>query len=167
EARPADVGGQIAVRRGHDAHVDATNAAVADAAELAFLEHAEEPALHRGARVADLVQEQGAPVREFEETGPVGVGAGEGALRMPEELTLDQGIGDRGEVVGKERTLGAGTLAMERPRDQLLPRSRLAVHEYRRPARCQGRDPMPQLDHRAASADWDERTGVPPDPARC
>ena len=160
EPAGADFGGEIPVRRGHDAHVHAADAALPDATQLALLKRAEEPALHGGARVADLVQEERPAVRELEESGTVGVRAGERALRVAEELALDQGIGDRREVVRDERPRGARSLAVERPRDELLPRPRLPVDEHGGRARRQGRDPRPQLEDRAAPPDEPERPRV-------
>ena len=166
EPPAADLGRQVPVRRRHDAHVDAANTAVADAPQLAFLKYPQEAALHGGARVADLVEEERSAVRELEETGAIGVRAGEGAPRVAKELALDKGVGDRREVVRKEGTLGAGALCVERPRDQLLPGAGLAVYEHRRRARRQGGDPPPQLDDAPARADQAERIGVRAVPVR-
>ena len=53
---------QVPVRRGDDAHVHLAIGVLADAADLAFLEHAEQLDLERERHLADLVEEDGAAV---------------------------------------------------------------------------------------------------------
>jgi hypothetical protein len=44
---------------------------------------------HGERQLADLVEQQGAPLGVGEEAGPAGLRAGEGAFEMAEELRLD------------------------------------------------------------------------------
>ena len=63
---------EILVRRGDHAHVDADRRLAADAVELAFREHAQQPRLQRERHVADLVEEQRAAVGLLEAAAPLG-----------------------------------------------------------------------------------------------
>ena len=64
--------------------------AAAHPADLALLQHPQQLGLELERQVADLVQQQRALVGQLEEPRPVGGGAGEGALRVPEELGLQE-----------------------------------------------------------------------------
>ena len=86
EAPVADRGLEVAVGRRDHADVDAERLRAADALELAELEHAEQLALDLRSDLADLVEEQRAAVRELEPPLLLLVGAGEGALLVPEQL---------------------------------------------------------------------------------
>src|SRR6266850_8059266 len=91
---------------GDYAHVDPSGSRLAEAAHLSLLEHAQQAALHGRTRVADLVEEQGAPIGKLEEPRSLGMGAREGAPRVTEHLALDQGLRDGGEVVRDEGSAG-------------------------------------------------------------
>ena len=71
--------------------VEAPRLGLADAVELAALQHAQQLHLDRGVELADLVQEDRA-VRPaaLEPPGAVLDGAGEGAAAVPEQLRLDE-----------------------------------------------------------------------------
>ena len=56
----------------------------------ALLQHAQELHLHLAGELADLVEEQGAAVRELEATGLLRDRAGERAALVAEELALEQ-----------------------------------------------------------------------------
>src|SRR6185503_3671303 len=76
------------IGRRDDADVDLDILRAADAAEGPLLERAEELRLERRGHVADLVQEHRPVVRELEQALLLGLGVGEGALLMAEELAL-------------------------------------------------------------------------------
>src|SRR5438270_655681 len=82
--------------------VDAPRDLRADAADLAFLEHAEELPLHARAHLLDLVEEERAAVRLLEEALPVPDRAREGARDVAEELRVEERLGDGGAVRGDE-----------------------------------------------------------------
>ena len=105
-ARP-HLGLQVAVGGGDDAHVDLEGAAAADPLEFALLEHAQQLGLKGGADLADLVEEQGAAVGLLEAALAGADRAGEGALFVPEELGLEQVVGERGAVELDEGGAGA------------------------------------------------------------
>src|SRR2546428_5160426 len=62
KATVPDRGFEIGVGRRDDPHVHLAIGRRPDAADLALLEHPQEPDLHRGAHLADLVEEDRAPV---------------------------------------------------------------------------------------------------------
>ena len=98
-----DVGLEIARRRGDDAHVDGARGIVADAAHFALLQRAQQLHLQRHGEVAELVEEQRSLVRLLEQPLPLGGRAGECALGVAEQLTLEQRLGDRRAVHRDER----------------------------------------------------------------
>jgi len=71
---------------------------LADALELAVLEHAQKLRLQFKRQLPDLVQKQRAFLGVLEITGFVGRGAGERALGVAEQCGLDQGRRDRGAL---------------------------------------------------------------------
>jgi hypothetical protein len=77
-----------------DAHVDLDGLRAAHGLELAFLEDAQQLELHAGRGGVDLVEEDRPAVGREEAADLVGVRAGEGALDVPEELALQQRLGD-------------------------------------------------------------------------
>src|SRR5439155_26226588 len=87
--------------------------------------------LQGGRDVADLVEEDRAAVGLREEAGCIGDGAGEGAADVPEELALEERLGERGTVDGDERPLPTRAVAVDRPRDELLPGLAIACHDDR------------------------------------
>src|SRR5471032_473401 len=81
---------QIGVRRGDDAHVDLDRLDRAEAHEFFFLDDAEEFGLSLQVNVADLVEEDRAAIRDFEEATLRRNRAGERALHVTEETRLEQ-----------------------------------------------------------------------------
>jgi len=78
------------MRRGNDAHVHLLSLRGSEALEGAFLEHAQQLGLQVEREVADLVEEERAPMRQLESSLPRGHRAGECAARVTEQLALDQ-----------------------------------------------------------------------------
>src|SRR5439155_19376588 len=132
-AEPArrDTRRQVPVGGRDDADVHLPPLRAADGTDLMLLEDAQPLRLQRGRDVADLVEEDRAAVGLREEAGCVGDGAGEGAADVPEELALEERLGERGTVDGDERPLATRAVAVDRPRDELLPGPALARHEDR------------------------------------
>src|SRR6185436_9336330 len=71
-------------------------------------------------------EEEGAAVGRFEGADPVRHGTRERAAHVPEELGLEQRLGDGGAVEGHERRTRARARVVERPRDELLAGATLA-----------------------------------------
>ena len=66
--------------------------------ELPGLHDPQQLGLQLQGQVADLVEEEGRAVGEFEPAQPRLVGAGEGPPVSPEELALDQVAGERAQL---------------------------------------------------------------------
>ena len=81
---------EIRMGRGDHAHVDLDRVRVADALELALLQHAQQLRLQRGAHRPDLVEEQRALVRLLETSLARADRAGERAAHVAEELRFEQ-----------------------------------------------------------------------------
>ncbi len=71
-------------------------------------------------------------MRQLEDAGPAIVRAGERALLVPEDLALEQRLGNRGAVDGDKRERGARAQLVDGLRHELLAGPRLAPHEHRR-----------------------------------
>src|SRR6202030_1249054 len=99
-AEPArgDLALQIPVGRCDHADVDLDGLGRPDAPDLALLQHAEELHLHLGADLADLVEEQRAALGLLEEAALLRARTGEAASLVAEELTLEDGLGERAAV---------------------------------------------------------------------
>src|SRR5262245_55094093 len=85
-------------------------------------------------------------MRELEAADPSLEGAGERALLVAEQLALHDALGDRPAVHLDERAAFAGAAFVDRLRDQLLPRARLAGEQHRR---LYGRDLLHSPQDRA------------------
>ena len=117
------------VRRGDQAHVDGDRVLAADALDLLLLDHAQDLGLRLQRHVADLVEEERSAVRLLELPGaPIGR-AREGALLVPEELALEEVLGDRGAVDVDERAVGPVAHLVHEPGDELLAGAVLAVDQ--------------------------------------
>ena len=144
---------QIAVGRGDDAHVDLGRVRVADALELALLQHAQQLHLHPGAHRPDLVHEQRALVRLLEAALPRADRARERAAHVTEQLGLEQRLGNRAAVERDEPLGAAGAVVMNRARDDFLAGAGLAGHENRARRRRDGFEQLKERAHRRAAAD--------------
>src|SRR5262249_23732818 len=125
----------------------------------AFLENAEQGHLRVEWEVGDLVEEKRAAVRELEAAETPAERPRERALLVTEQLRGDQRGRNRGTVHAHECTGSPHRTFVDRPRDELLPRSRLSRDEdgrvrrrnpgYARSDRPEaGRRPDDLLEHR-------------------
>jgi hypothetical protein len=94
---------EVAVGGRDDAHVHRQRRRAADALDLALLEGAQELRLEARVHLAHLVQEEGAARGLLEAPDTAAVGAREGPLLVPEELALEERLGDGGAVHLDER----------------------------------------------------------------
>jgi hypothetical protein len=115
-----DAFAEALVRGADDPHVHRLFLRVAHLPDLLLLDGAEQLHLHRQGQVGHLVEEQRAAMGRLEETVAVGVGTGEGALAIAEELALHQVLGDRPAVHRHERLVAAGALLMDEPGGEFL-----------------------------------------------
>src|SRR5690606_37210249 len=130
EASRGDLLLEIAVRRRDDPDVDRVRAVVADALELALLEHAQELALQLDRDLADLVEEDRAAVGQLEAADAVAVRAGARALHVPEKLAFEQLAGNRRAVHLHQRTVRARAAGVNRVGDELLADSGFALDQH-------------------------------------
>ena len=94
--------------------------------------------------VRDLVEEERAAVRHLEAADAVGLGVGEGALHVAEELALEDALGEPAGVHGQERLRRAGGDGVQRGGDRALAGAVLAGDEH---VRVGGADPLDHLQH--------------------
>src|SRR6185503_9340186 len=95
----------------------------------------EELRLEGGSDVADLVEEHRPAVRHLELPALLLVRAGERALLVPEQLGLEELLGERDAVDDDERLVRPPAPPVDRARDDLLARPALAEQQYDRAAR--------------------------------
>ncbi len=98
--------GQVFVGGGDNAHIHPDFALPAEPAVGVVLDDAQDAGLVVGAQVADLVEEEGAPVRFGEQSGGRLRGPGEGALLEAEEFALEK-LARNGRAVDHHQGTGA------------------------------------------------------------
>src|SRR5690606_939720 len=130
EAAVVHLAAQVAVGGGDDAHVDPLRLDAADRLDLAVLQGAQQDRLQAGVHLADLVEEQGAAVGGDEQAALGGVGAGEGAAHVAEQLALEQRADQRAAVDRDERLAGAAAAVVDGAGDQLLAGAALAGDQH-------------------------------------
>ncbi len=138
---------EIAVRREYEAHVHRPAPALPEAPDLLLLEHAQERRLKRERHLPDLVEKEGPAARALDEPGPLPARPGEGSLRVPEELALEERVGQLHRARDDERLRAPPAQGMNVARDDLLPRPALAFYKEGDVARGDGPDRALELDH--------------------
>ncbi len=119
----------------------------------ALLQHAQQLHLRGRRHLADFVEKERAAIGQLEAAlAPIG-GARERALLVPEDLALEQRLGNRRAVDRDERKRRARTELVDRLRDQFLAGARLARDEHRRAGRRRLLDHLVDLPHLGAVAD--------------
>lgn len=126
-----DLASELAVRGRDDAHVDLARDVLADTFDLAALEDTQHARLQIQRELADLVDEDRAPVCGLEGALALRGGSGEGAPRVTEELGLDELLGHRRAVHHHVRTAGARAGFVDRLGGELLAGAGLAEDEHR------------------------------------
>ncbi len=111
---------EVGVGGGDDADIGLAGFLGAEAAELLFLEEAEEFDLGGQGEAVDFVEEEGAGLGQFDEAGAAAGGAGEGAGFVAEEFVFDQVVGDGAAVDGDEGFVGAGAEVVDGAGEDLL-----------------------------------------------
>ncbi len=104
--------------------------------------------------MADLVEEDAAPVGELEEAGLAALlRAGEGPVLVAEELALDEVVGEGAQVHSEEGAALAGAGGVDGRGEELLARARLAVDEDGQVGGGEARGYAPRAIHGDALAD--------------
>ena len=144
---------QVDVGRADQPEVRLNDAAAADRPELAVLQHAKQLDLQAGRHLADLVEQQGAAIGQFHQTGLVGHRAGEGAALVPEQLGFDQLARQRRAVDLDERAFLPLAVLVNGAGHELFAGAVLAVDQHARVGRRHRLDQMEQLPHLVAARD--------------
>ncbi len=124
----------------------------ADAVEVAVRQHAQKSGLKIKWHVPDLVEEQGAVLGLLEAAAPHGLGAGEGAALVAEQLRFQQVLRDRRGVQGDEGLLRAWAVLVQRARHELLAGARFARDQHGHVRLRQAADGAEHLLHRRRMA---------------
>jgi hypothetical protein len=135
---------EVAVRGRHHPQVGAQRLLTAHALEGALLQEPQELRLHRQRQLADLVEEERAPLGALDLAGNPTVGAGKRPALVTKQLALHERRGQRGAIDRDERPFPASAVGVQRPRKHPLARARLAPQEHRRVG---GRHPQHLLRH--------------------
>ncbi len=123
---------QRPVRGDHDPRRERVLRGLPDRAHGPLLERPEQLRLRGRRELPDLVEEDRARAGGAQQPIARLRRAAEGPARVAEELTVEERVRDRGAVDGHERLSRARAARMERARDQLLARARLASNQHRR-----------------------------------
>ena len=114
---------------GKDADVDVGGRVLADAADFAFLQHAQKAALQHGGHGADFIEENGAAIGFLEKPLLVIDRAGEGTFAMAEQFGFEEGFRKRAAIHGDERGELAAAVVMERAGNEFLAGAAFAEDE--------------------------------------
>ena len=115
------------VRGGDHPHVHvAAGALCADLLQLAGLEESQQQTLHAHRHLADLVEQHGSAIGDFQLARLVAIRAGKTAFGVAEQLRLEECFRKAGAVHGDEWICRAIALAVDRARDQFLAHAALA-----------------------------------------
>src|SRR5262249_25559651 len=132
EAPGGELGLQIAVGGRDHADVDLDRLRCTDASNLPLLQDAQELYLHLGADLADLVEEESAAARLFEEAALHAGRAGEGAALVTEKFALEDRLGESRAVDRDERLVRPRALGVDGAGDELLAGATLSDDEHGR-----------------------------------
>src|SRR6185312_6356130 len=160
EGAGAHLAHEVAVRRADEADVDEARLEAAHAGHLAALEDAQELRLHLQGELGDLVEEEGAAVGHLEQAGLGLDGASEGAALVPEELALEEGVGEGGAVDPHVRRRAPRRAPVDRVGDDVLARPGLAQEDDREVALSEEIDDAIELAHAVVDDDDRRRLAV-------
>ena len=138
---------EIDVGGGDDAHIHLNLLHAAQMHELAVLQHAQNLALRVHAHGADFVQEERAPVGDFEQTLLRRNRAGKGAFDVSEQRGFQQVGRRRAGVDRDEGPVAPRRIQMNRFGDQFLARPAFALQQHGRAAGRHLRDQIENLQH--------------------
>src|SRR5688500_15445436 len=151
---------RVAVGRGEEAEVHGQLLLVAEAAQAALLQDAQQLGLQVRGHLRYLVEQQRPARGRLDQRALVAVGAGEGPAAVAEQLRLDQLRRDGGAVDADEGALDARARAVEGRRHQLLARPRLALYQHRGVRRRGRADDLVNLLDLRVAADETEVVAV-------
>ncbi len=149
---PSFTAREIATRRRDDARVERNPLARADGLHAALGERAKELRLRLERELAELVEKHGAALREDERRAAIAGRTRERSARVTEERRLGEAVRNRSAIDDDERTILARRALVDRLRDELLARSRLAFDEHRQIRRRASLDSREDLAHRGRAS---------------
>src|SRR4029077_7724349 len=112
--------GQIAVRGGYQAKIDAQGLRAAESLDFAFLEDAQEFGLEFQRNVAHFIQENGSFVGKFKATDGASDGAGKCALLVAEQFAFEESSRNGSAVSRDKWAVAAWTEFMNGPGDKFF-----------------------------------------------
>ena len=121
---------QVLMRSGNHPHAALHGLIASHAIEVTFGQHPQQPRLHFGRHVADLVQKERSPFGLLETATPQGLCAREGAPFVPEQFRFHQVTRDGRHVDRHERPFGPHAVLMQCPRHPFLARAGLAGQQH-------------------------------------
>ena len=121
---------QIAVRRRQHPHIDPQAAVIADALNIAILQHAQQFGLQRQRQFADFVKKQGAVIRHLKFTAAFADSPGKCPFHMAEQLALRYAFRQRRAVEVHQRVGGSRRPLMHRLRHQLFAGAGFAADQH-------------------------------------
>ena len=132
--KPPPLGGglEILARGADDPDIDRLADGSAERSHALLFDDLEQLRLERLGQQADLVQEDGAPVRDGEQAGLRAPRIGERAALVTKHLRFHERVRNRGAVDVHEWATRPGSLVMKCTCDQALPRSCLSEQQQRR-----------------------------------
>ena len=148
-----DLLAQVAIGRRHNPHINPPRDIFAHPPQLALLDRPQHLGLRAERQLADFIENERAGMGFFEHAGTLGHGPGKGAARVPEQLGLDQIVGERRAVQRAERPAAAWAPPMERPGHELLPAAALSFDQDGEGRRRCALHRLTNLHHRAADAE--------------
>ncbi len=120
---------QVGVGGGDDPHIHLDGLGAANPDDLAVLQHPQQGRLHLGADIANLVEKNGAAIRDFKFALAAGDSACERAFFVAEEVTFQKTFRDSSAVELEIGAVGARAVPVDEISHQLLARARLASDE--------------------------------------
>ena len=122
---------QIPIGRAHHPHIHLAGMAVAQHLVGLILQDPQQLHLAGELQIADLVEEDGSSVGQFETSDAIDIGIGEGSLLVAEHLAFEEALGESAQIDLDKRCLPAGAVGMNGFGNQLLTGSALARHQDR------------------------------------
>ena len=138
---------EIGICGGDEAHINPLGTRRSHALDFSRLQHAQQLGLLAHGHVADLVQKNRAPIRQFEASDAVGAGIRKSALHVAEELTLKHAFGQAASIHRDQLTRSAQRQNMDRSRDYLFASSVLAGDQNIRVRWSKASDGFQHGDH--------------------
>src|SRR6202022_4521698 len=140
---------QITASCSHQPNVHLVSPSAAQGLELPFLQYSQQFRLQRQWNIADLVEEEGTFVSQFETTNPLRYGSGEGASLVAKKLAFQQVQRNGSAIQFHEGASAPRADVVNRARNQLLAGACFALDQNGGICR---RDAFDLFEHRLQSS---------------